>query len=144
MAPCVYIMVFCLACFVRWFPNILGMGTCTLVMWPCNVCDGLFSYHSHVSVCLLFSMSLGILLPILLVQGLNGFHHMHIGRCSLQFLVVIPGNLGLYLGKCFRVISSCLNRESVHIHSLGMGHKAIHVPSGCNLTSRPLSYKIPG
>ena len=26
------IMVFCLACFVRWFPNILGMGTCSLVM----------------------------------------------------------------------------------------------------------------
>ena len=23
---------FCLACFVRWFPNILGMGTCSLVM----------------------------------------------------------------------------------------------------------------
>ena len=43
-------------------------------MYPCNVCDGLFSYHSHVSVCLLFSMSLGILLPILLVRGLNGIH----------------------------------------------------------------------
>ena len=63
-------------------------------MYPCNVCDGLFSYHSHGSVCLLFSMSLGILLPILLVQGLNGIHHMHIVHAV--FLVVIPGNLGLY------------------------------------------------
>ena len=25
-------------------------------MYPCNVCDDLFSYHSHISVCLLFSM----------------------------------------------------------------------------------------
>ena len=42
-------------------------------MYLCNV-----ALYSHVSVCLLFSMSSCILLPILSVRGLYGIHHMHV------------------------------------------------------------------
>ena len=88
------------------------------------MCDGLFSYHSHVSV--VFYV---IRHTFTKITSVGPKWHSPYACSGVQLAVF--GCQRVVLGQAVLChFYSCLNRDSVsrsHIHNLGMGHRAIHV-----------------